>query len=153
MLPPNSKLPAFLAAYDDSIQQLFLDLRTFVLENIPPVNELIYDSYNALTVAYTRSEKLSDAFCHLAVYSRHVNVGFNRGTELHPRGITLRGEGRLIRHLPVRDRTALPETAAKKLLAEAYENALRHNETLRDTEVAPRSIIMSVSTRKRRPES
>lgn len=52
------------------------------MEWIPEANALVWDGYNAVSVAFSKSFKLRDAFCHSAVYKEHVNLGFNRGTEL-----------------------------------------------------------------------
>lgn len=66
------------------------------------VNELIYDNYNTVAIAFSKSEKLKDAFCHIAVYSKHINFGFNRGSELSKSNVKLEGKGKLIRHITVK---------------------------------------------------
>jgi len=39
-------------------------------------------------------------FIHIATYANHVNIGFDRGTELEDPDELLRGTGKLIRHIP-----------------------------------------------------
>jgi len=78
----NPQLQNFLSPYNDSLQKLTLELRSFITDLIPEANELIWDNYNAVAIAYSKSEKLKDAFCHIADYAKHVNFGFNRGAEL-----------------------------------------------------------------------
>lgn len=58
---------------------LFCDLRTFILELHPEANELLYHTH-ALTTVYSLSDKLSDSFCMIPIYSNHLNLGFNKGT-------------------------------------------------------------------------
>jgi len=70
----NQELQKFLLPYDQSIQSLVFELRKFILDTIPSTNELIWDNYNAVALAYSKSEKLKDAFCHIAVYTKHVNL-------------------------------------------------------------------------------
>src|SRR5262249_22733670 len=72
----------FLAAFAPGISKLFLATRRTVLMAAPEANELVYDAYNAVTAAYSFSGRLKEAFCHVAAYSGHVNLGFNRGAEL-----------------------------------------------------------------------
>jgi len=38
--------------------------------------ENIYDAYSAVAIGYGTSDRLSDGIFHIAVYSRHVNLGF-----------------------------------------------------------------------------
>ena len=76
------ELREFLAAFAPGISKLFFATRRVVLTAAPEANELIYDANNAVTAAYSFSERLKEAFCHVAAYSGHVNLGFNRGTDL-----------------------------------------------------------------------
>lgn len=149
-MEPNPQLNVFLSAYPDSIQELFIDLRTFVLENSPACNELIWDNYNALALAYSHSDKLKDAFCHLSIYSKTVNFGFNRGAELTKGIVKLEGSGKLIRHLKVKDMAAFPSVEMKALLTEAALLAKSLNPALEDNRQLGQSIVMSISAKKRR---
>lgn len=72
-MKPNTQLEHFLSPYDKHIQALTLELRGFITDLVPEANELIWDNYNAVAIAYSKSEKLIDAFCHISVYSKHVN--------------------------------------------------------------------------------
>ena len=78
-----------------------MELRDFITDLVPRANELIWDNYYAVAMACSKSEKLKDAFCHIAVYSQHVNFGFNRGAELTNWNVKLNGEGKLIRHISI----------------------------------------------------
>ena len=78
----NPELHKFLIPYDSNIRILTIQLREFITNMIPDANELIWDNYNAVAIAYSKSEKLKNAFCHISVYSKHLNFRFNRGAEL-----------------------------------------------------------------------
>ena len=59
--------------------ELFKDLRAFILEIYPDSNDLLYHTH-ALTSVFSVSDKLSDAFCMIPIYTSHLNLGFNKGT-------------------------------------------------------------------------
>jgi hypothetical protein len=80
--------------------ELFTDLRTFVLGLCPQANELLYHTH-ALTSVFSLSDKLSDGFVMLPIYTNHVNLGFHKGALLQDQGRLLKGTGKLIRHIPV----------------------------------------------------
>ncbi len=143
-------LKKFIKPYSESIQKLTLEIREFVLAIVPEANELIWDNYNAVAMAYSKSEKLSDAFCHIAVYSKHVNLGFNRGVELKSPPIKLHGKGKLIRHIKVTDLESFPKESLQKMILEASVIAEMHNSV--EVNQKPKSLVMSISEKKIRPK-
>lgn len=147
----NPLLIKFIEPYDEQIQSLVLELRNFVTDLVPLANELIYDNYNAVSMAYSKSEKLKDAFCHIAVYSGHVNFGFNRGAELTKTEVKLNGNGKLIRHIPVKDIKSFPKQEITRMIWEAVEISEKMNRELINENKKPKSIVMSISEKKNRP--
>src|SRR5712692_957010 len=108
------RLIKFLKPYDREIQKLALQLRALVLEEMAPCYENIYDAYSAVAIGYGTSDRLRDGIFHIAVYSKHVNLGFNDGATLaDPKGI-LQGTGNQIRHITIKtlDDLARPEIRA-----------------------------------------
>lgn len=150
-MDPNPALKKFLVPYDDEIQKLTMELRTFVTDLVPEANELIWDNYNAVALAYSKSEKLKDAFCHIAVYSKHVNFGFNRGTELLKTEIKLSGKGKLIRHISVKNFEEFPHDKIKEMIWEAVGISEKLNSDLIGRIEKPKSIVMSIAEKKIRP--
>ena len=147
----NPELQNFLFPYDTNIQELTIKLRNFIIETEPTCNELIWDNYNAVAIAYTKSDKLKDAFCHIAVYSKYVNFGFNRGAELTKSEVKLSGKGKLIRHITVSNFKTFPKNEIKKLLSEAIGLSEIINPELINSKIQSKSIVMSISEKKRRP--
>ena len=147
----NPELQNFLLPYDTNIQQLTLKLRNFIIETEPTCNELIWDNYNAVAIAYSKSDKLKDAFCHIAVYSNYVNFGFNRGAELTKLEVKLSGKGKLIRHITVRNFETFPKNEIKQLLSEAIGLSETINPELINSKIQSKSIVISISEKKRRP--
>lgn len=150
---PNRKLKEFLIPYDAPIRELTVKLRDYITNLVPEANELIWDNYNAVAIAYSKSEKLKDAFCHLAVYSKHVNFGFNRGTELTKHVIKLEGKGKFIRHVKIDDLDFWPKEEIEKLVLEAVQISERMNTELKDKQDTGKSIVMSISEKKMRPSN
>lgn len=149
----NPQLQNFLLPYDIKIQQLALKLRKFILDTEPTCNELIWDNYNAVAMAYSKSDKLKDAFCHIAIYAKHVNFGFNRGSELTKSQLKLSGNGKLIRHFKVHNFEEFPENEIRKTLFEAIGLLEKLNNKLIHPEIESKSIVMSISEKKIRPNN
>src|SRR5258706_4713028 len=101
MRRPPAALRTFLEPYDQIISRLFFAARATVLVAAPEATELIYDAYNAVTVAYSFTDRLREAFCHVAAYRDHVNLGFNRGAGLADAERLLVGTGTSIRHIRI----------------------------------------------------
>ena len=91
----------FLDLKDQEVIDLFIDIRQYILDLYPDSNELLYHT-PALTAVFSISEKLSDAFCMLPIYTNHLNLGFNKGTLLKDPNKLLTGTGNLIRHVDVK---------------------------------------------------
>lgn len=148
----HPQLQEFLQAYGTHIQELFWHCRTYILNQDENAHELIWDNYNALAIAYSRSEKLKDAYCHLALYTNHINFGFNRGAELSQDLIDLKGSGKLIRHIKITREDDIHNEALADLLKEALTLSIALNPTLENTEVVPSSLVMSIAKKRIRPK-
>jgi hypothetical protein len=148
---PIPELLEFLSAYDDRIVALALTVRRFVLTETPRGTETIYDAYNALAMGYSFTGRLKESFCHVAVYSKHVNLGFNRGVDLDdPRGI-LQGAGKQIRHVTIREASDLKNSYLTRLLRVAVRNARELGRSNKIPEIAPQSVVKAIYAKRRRP--
>jgi hypothetical protein len=119
--------PDFLFHLDfkeKKVIDLFNDLREFILEIYPDCNELLYHTH-ALTSVFSISEKLSDAFCMLPIYTNHLNLGFNKGTLLNDPHKLLTGTGNLIRHIPVDTAKDYRNKNVKDLIKTAVDFAIQ----------------------------
>jgi Domain of unknown function (DU1801) len=146
---PPAQLRAFLAAFDPSITTLFLATRAAVLAAAPHANELIYDAYNAVSAAYSFSDRLREAFCHVAGYAKYVNLGFNRGAELaDPTGVLV-GTGAKIRHVRIAAVADLRAPALQALLRAAVHQG---RGLVADEPGRARSTVRPTTGAKRRPK-
>jgi len=154
-LPPSA-LIKFLKPYDREIRELALELRGLLLEEIAPCYENIYDAYSAVAIGYGTSDRLSDGIFHIAVYSNHVNLGFNEGATLDdPKGILL-GKGNRIRHLTIKSPADLARPEIRAYIRRARKQAQADARKL--GEPAPKrperviSTVKAIYEKKRRPK-
>jgi hypothetical protein len=153
--PPPSDLKKFLRPYDREVQQLALSLRSLVLEEMAPCYENIYDAYSAVAIGYGTSDRLGDGVFHIAVYSKHVNLGFNDGATLpDPKGI-LQGNGNRIRHLSIKSESDLARPEIRAYIRRAKKKALAEARKLgekpRRKPAGVISTVKAVYAKKRRP--
>lgn len=140
----------FLEPFPREVKQTAVLLRHFVWDAYPQANELIYDNHNALAFGFAVTDKAGDVFCSIAVYGKHVNFGFNRGSEIADPEKKLSGNGSLYRYITLSNTKDLPKTYIKKLVREAYANALARLEGNKQV-VKGLTITKSISPKKRSP--
>lgn len=128
---------------DQEVVELFTNLREYILELHPDCNELIYHTH-ALTAVFSISDKLSDAFCMLPIYTNHLNLGFNKGTLLKDPNKLLTGTGNLIRHIDVKKTNDYRNPKVKALIQEAIDFAIK------DMDKPTKSIGQTISKIKKK---
>jgi len=130
---------------DQELIDLYLDLREFILSIHPQTNELLYHTH-ALTSLYTISEKMGDAFCMIPIYSNHLNLGFNKGTLIHDPNKLLQGTGKLIRHIPIKNKDDYRNMNVENLIKSAVDFAVDDMDKESKTFGATISKIKKAST-------
>jgi Domain of unknown function (DU1801) len=153
---PPPALIKFLKPYDREIRDLALKLRVLVLDEMAPCYENIYDAYSAVAIGYGTSDRLRDGIFHLAVYSQHVNLGFNEGASLaDPKGI-LQGTGAQIRHITIKTAADIERPEIRAYIRRAHKKALADARKLGEpTLQEPAGVISTVKAiypKKRRPK-
>jgi hypothetical protein len=152
---PPPTLIKFLKPYDREVRDLALQLRALVLEEVAPCYENIYDAYSAVAIGYGTSDRLQDGLFHIAVYAKHVNLGFNDGATLaDPKGI-LQGSGNRIRHLTIKtpEDFKRPEIRAyiRRARKKALADARKMGEPLPQKPAGVISTVKAIYKKKRRP--
>lgn len=133
--PPTEELIRQLADYDLRVGELALALRDIMLTEAPAAAETVFRSY-ALVLWYSFTGKLSDSFCYIALYTKHVNVGFYRGAELEDPERLLTGEGKQLRHIKILG----PDDLKKPYLRKFIRAAIKHaKQRVKEKELARRS--------------
>lgn len=141
--PIHPDFQFILNTKDQEIIDLFVDLRAYILELYPDSNELVYHTH-ALTAVFSISDKLSDAFCMLPIYTKHLNLGFNKGTLLKDPNKLLTGTGNLIRHIDIKKTSDYNNPKVKLLIQEAIDFAIK------DMDKPTKSIGMTISKIKKK---
>ena len=138
-----------LSRYDLSVGELALALREMVLEEAPTAVERLVQVY-ALVFWYSLTGKMSDAFVQVVIYTKGVNLMFNRGAELDDPGGVLVGDGKIIRHIKVRK----PEDLKNPHLRKFIRAALKHAKSIAgEKELAGRATKSPIrASTKRRPK-
>lgn len=146
--PPAAELLEFLAVFDAKIVELALAARTKVIALAPSANETDWDAYNAVSMGFHFTPKWSaGTFCHVAVYAKHVNLGFNRGAELDDRHGVLEGKGASIRHITLRTREDLEAPYIDEYLRAAIEQVGGPRNQ------SPETTIRRMNSGRRRPRA
>ena len=148
-------LRKFLKPYDREVRDLAIEVRQLMLEEMAPCYENIYDAYSAVAIGYGTSERLGDGIFHIAVYSKHVNLGFNDGATLDdPKGI-LQGQGSRIRHITIKSRDELERPELRAYIRRARKQAVADAKKMGEPmPTKPRRVISTVKAiypKKRRP--
>ena len=152
--PAPADLIKFLRPYDPQVQEFALKLRALVLEEMAPCYENIYDAYSAVAIGYGTSDKLRDGIFHIAVYSKHVNLGFNEGATLPDPKRILQGNGNQIRHITIKNVEDIkrPELRAyiRRARKKAFADARKLGEPLPKQPDGVISTVKAIYARKRR---
>jgi hypothetical protein len=148
---PIPELPKFLAPYDPGVQKLALEVRAYLLTIEPRATETIYDAYNAVSIGYSFTGRLKECYCHVAVYSKHVNLGFNRGADLDDPKKILLGAGSQVRHVTIRGKSDLAGPYLKGLVKAAMVNARALGIAGGIPEIEPQSIVKAIYAARRHP--
>jgi hypothetical protein len=153
---PPPALIKFLKPYDPEIRDLALKLRALVLEEMAPCYENIYDAYSAVAIGYGTSDRLRDGIFHIAVYSKHVNLGFNDGASLADPKSILQGNGNQIRHITIKTPEDITRPELRSYIRRARKSALADARKLGEpAPEKPASVVSTVKAiypRKRRPK-
>jgi hypothetical protein len=98
MRKPGPELLDLLAGCSPGVADLALALREVVLAEAPEAEEVLYSVY-AEVIVFRFPGRKRGAFCYIAAYSGHVNLGFYYGAELPDPHGALKGTGKQMRHI------------------------------------------------------
>ncbi len=127
MLEPNANteltLRKIMQNRTEEVVKIALAARKAVLKASGPCSELIYETY-CISNAFTYTGKQGQGFIHIATYAEHVNMGFDRGTELEDPDGMLKGTGKLIRHIRLNNIADVKHDSVIHLVAQAVKQGL-----------------------------
>ena len=144
-------LTGLLRRYDRPVRDLALRLRELVLAEMGPCHECLYDAGYTVALWYSYTGRLTDGVCLIAVYTKHVNLGFNRGSTLPDPHRLLEGTGAWMRHIKMKTPADLARPQIHDYLRAAIADA-DDDPVLAEKRASPRRVVTTVKgTSKKRP--
>jgi hypothetical protein len=121
---PPLELLEFLMAFDAPVPTLALDLRQIVIEELAPCHELVLSMGPKLSLIYSSTTRvIADGLCYVGVYRHHVNLGFQEGVDLDDPQRLLRGSGKAMRHLQMKQLDDVQRPEVREFLQMTRRNA------------------------------
>jgi len=140
----EQQLKGFVAKFAPANQRLIRALRKTLRARLPAANELVYDNYNFLVIAYCPTEKPRESFFSIGVDKNGANLFFGyTGTKIADPQKMLEGTGALNRFLRLDAPKTLDRPEVKALIASAIATSRPMGED------RGKLIIRSVSPRQR----
>lgn len=141
----KAQLAAFLAKFTPETAALAKAVLTKMRARLPGAVELVYDNYNALAIGFGPTERASEAIFSIAVFPRWVSLFFLYGVTLPDPQKVLRGSGKKVRHIVIKNAAELDTPAIRGLMARALKAAA----IPLDGTGRGRIVIKSISTKQR----
>jgi hypothetical protein len=114
---PSKEVNTFLASFSPEVRGLVLVARTFVLETVPNVTEMV--DVKARIIGYGYGPRYADQVCMLMPTKVGVNLGIAYAMQLPDPKKILEGTGKLHRHVKLKSQSDLESVALKALLKAA----------------------------------
>ena len=119
--------------FNQLIAEATPDIRELIIETKHLLEE-VYPEYVEVpwvkqkTIGYGIGEKkMSEHFSWIGIYSKHIVLGFNYGTELPDPDNILEGTGKLFRHYKIRSVNDILNPALNTVLASAVQDIKQRN--------------------------
>ena len=120
MRTPSPQLFDLLADCSPGVTHVALALRDLVLREAPEAEEVLYSVY-AEVIVFQLPGGERGAFCYIAAYSRHVNLGFYHGAKLTDPHRLLKGTGKQMRHIRFDSLEDVPRSQVRGYIRSAME--------------------------------
>ena len=143
----DTQLERFIAKFEPAMQRLIRQLRRAMQRRIPAANELVYDNYNFLVIAYCPTEKVSDSYLSLGANGHGVNLffGYNGSKLADPEGL-LEGTGKLNRFVRIQSAKQFASPGIQALISSAIGLS-----NVAPTRTGPRRLLIRAVSPKQRP--
>ena len=149
MTNAEMQLASYFAKYEAAIAKLGQALRAKLRARLPGLFEIVYlyESQNALVIAYSPTEKGYEGLCSIGLYPDRVNLYFGQGAFLSksdPNKL-LKGRGKTVRHVVLNAIADFEREEIEVLIAAALKHA-----KLRLDPSAKGSVILKAEAQKLR---
>jgi hypothetical protein len=145
----ETQLASYFARYEPAIAELGRALRAKLRARLPGLFEVVYvyESQNALVIAYSPTEQGYEAPCSIGLYPGEARLYFGQGARLSrsdPNQL-LQGRGKTVRHVVLHRASDFDRAETQAFLAAALELA-----KLRLDASAKGSVIIKAEAQKQR---
>ncbi|MCY4538088.1 MAG: DUF1801 domain-containing protein [Chloroflexi bacterium] len=117
----NGNFEEVIASATPEVQALAREARALVADVMPGITEVPW-ARQKIAGYGVGPKKMSEHFCYLAPFKKHLNLGFFYGADLPDPQNMLEGAGKELRHIKIRHAEQLREPAVRELI----ERASRH---------------------------
>ena len=127
MTNAEAQLASYFAKYEPAIAKLGKALRAKLRARLPGLFEVVYvyESQDALLIAYSPTGRGYDAPCSIGLYPDRVNLFFGQGAQLSKSdpGKLLQGRGKTVRHVVLNRAADFDRAEIQAFLAAALKLA------------------------------
>lgn len=104
-----------LSGSSSQVKEVAGRLRAMIIDVYPEVVEVPWPKQRIIGYG-VGPKKMSEHFCYIGVFKKHVNLGFYYGADLpDPRGL-LEGTGKNLRHIKVKNGEEVDQPALRDIL-------------------------------------
>jgi hypothetical protein len=146
--PTPKALSGLLHRYDQPVRDLAVRLRRVVLGEMGPCHEFIYDAGYTVAVWYSSTGRMMEGACFIAVYTKHVNLGFSRGALLPDPHRLLKGTGKSMRHITMQTRGDVERSEVRDYIRFAIAEA-QDDPVPGEQRPKPRRVVTTVKSWRR----
>ncbi len=114
----NGAFDEVIAKAEPDVQALALAARELLADVMPGITEVPW-ARQRIAGYGVGPKKMSQHFCYLAPFRRHLNFGFMYGAHLPDPENLLEGSGADLRHVKIRSLADLEQPALRQLVEEA----------------------------------
>ena len=116
-MTPEQQLRSFIAKFAPANQRLIRALRAATRRRLPGANEIVYDNYNFLVVAYSPTDKTADSYFSIGVDKNGANLFFGyTGAKIPDPKKLLQGKGSMNRFVRLDSPEALDQRDVRALV-------------------------------------
>ncbi|MDF1664980.1 MAG: DUF1801 domain-containing protein [Planctomycetota bacterium] len=110
-----------ITSFEPEIQSIAKALRELMATTLPGVTEVPWVKQKIVGYG-VGPKKMSEHFCYIAPFKKHVNLGFFYGADLDDPQSILEGSGKSLRHIKVKTMTQVKDAPLTSLVKAASKH-------------------------------
>ena len=120
---PEAQLRAYIEMFDPEYQKLIRSVRSAVRKRLPTANELVYDYNTFFVIAYSPTDRPTDAILSFAARTDGIRLYLMHGPQLPDPKKLLQGSGKQVRFVRIESARQLAHPDVEGLIAAAIDRA------------------------------